>query len=123
MFKHSSSFCLLLIAAGQTNIPPTAHRDVGTMDRRDEHLTAGKLVQFETLQPFLSLDRDSANYVEAAQQMKTTEAAARVAAHRLRKRYRALLRDEIAHTVATPEEVDDEIRHLFEVLGGDGFRR
>ena len=90
---------------------------------RDEHLTAGKLVQFETLQPFLSLDRDSANYAEVAEQLNTTEATARVAAHRLRKRYRALLRDEIAHTVATPEEVDDEIRHLFEALAGDGALR
>ena len=83
---------------------------------RDEHQAAGKLGQFETLQPFLSLARDSANYDEAAQQLDTTEAAARVAAHRLRKRYRQLLRDEIAHTVATSDEIDDEIRHLFEVL-------
>ena len=87
---------------------------------RDEHLIAGKLSQFETLQPFLSLDRASANYVEAARQLKTTEATVRVAAHRLRKRYRSLLRDEIAQTVATPEDVEDEIRHLFEALAGDG---
>ncbi len=83
---------------------------------RDEHIAAGKLSQFETLQPFLSLARDTANYARAAQQLNSTEAALRVAAHRLRKRYRQLLRDEIAHTVATPDEIDDEIRHLFEVL-------
>lgn len=83
---------------------------------RDEHQAAGKLGQFETLQPFLSLARDTANYAEAARQLDTTEVAARVAAHRLRKRYRQLLRDEIAHTVATSDEIEDEIRHLFEVL-------
>jgi RNA polymerase sigma-70 factor (ECF subfamily) len=83
---------------------------------RDEQIAAGKLVQFETLQPFLSLDRDIANYADAAVRLNTTEAATRVAAHRLRKRYRSLLRDEIAHTVATVQEIDDEIRHLFQVL-------
>ena len=86
---------------------------------RDEHAAAGKLAQFEVLQPFLSLDRETANYAEASRELNTTEAAARVAAHRLRKRYRSLLRDEIAQTVASPEDVDDEIRHLFEALAGD----
>lgn len=83
---------------------------------RDEYVNAGKRDQFETLQPFLSTDRDSANYSEAAPRLSITVEAARVAAHRLRKRYRQLLRDEIAQTVATPDEIDDEIRHLFEVL-------
>ena len=83
---------------------------------RDEYVNAGKREQFETLQPFLSTDRDSANYSEAASRLSITVEAARVAAHRLRKRYRQLLRDEIAQTVASPEHVDDEIRHLFEVL-------
>lgn len=83
---------------------------------RDEHQIAGKLTHFEVLQPFLSLDRNTANYADAAARLNTTEGAARVAAHRLRKRYRTLLRDEIANTVATPDEIDDEIRHLFEAL-------
>ncbi len=83
---------------------------------RDEQIAHGKQAQFEVLQPFLSLDRDNANYADAAGQLNMTETATRVAAHRLRKRYRSLLRDEIAQTVATPQDVDDEIRHLFEVL-------
>lgn len=83
---------------------------------RDEQIEAGKLLQFETLQPFLSIDRDTANYADAARQLDSTESAIRVAAHRLRKRYRALLREEITHTVATPEEVDDEMRYLFTAL-------
>ena len=83
---------------------------------RDEHGDAGKLAQFEVLQAFLSLDRDTANYADAALLLNTTESAARVAAHRLRKRYRTLLRDEIDHTVAKPEEVEDELRYLFTAL-------
>ena len=68
------------------------------------------------LTPFLSRDRDGANYAEAAQRLHSSESKVRVAAHRLRKRYRELLREEIAHTVATPEEVEDELRYLFVVL-------
>jgi DNA-directed RNA polymerase specialized sigma24 family protein len=83
---------------------------------RDEQIDADKLSAFEVLQPFLSIDREAANYAQAAGQLGTTESAARVAAHRLRKRYRELLRDEIAHTVAGPEEIEDEIRYLFQAL-------
>jgi hypothetical protein len=46
-----------------------------------------------------------------------TEGAVKVAVHRLRQRYRAVLRDEIAQTVADPIEIDDEIRDLFAALG------
>ena len=48
-----------------------------------------------------------------------TESAAKVAAHRLRERYRELLRAEIAETVEKPEDVEDEIRSLFAVLGSE----
>jgi hypothetical protein len=47
-----------------------------------------------------------------------TEGAVKVAVHRLRQRYRQLLREEIANTVATPAEVDEEMHHLFAVLAG-----
>lgn len=83
---------------------------------RDDQIAHGKQTQFEILQPFLSLDRDRAIYADAARQLNMTESATRVAAHRLRQRYRSLLRNEISQTVATPQDVDDEIRHLFEVL-------
>jgi RNA polymerase sigma-70 factor (ECF subfamily) len=52
-----------------------------------------------------------------AERLGTTEGAARVAAHRLRRRYGELLRQEIAATVADPAQVDDEIRDLFAALG------
>ena len=50
------------------------------------------------------------------------EGAARTAAHRLRKRYRELLRDEISQTVSEPGEVDGEIRHLIAALGQEKSR-
>ena len=56
-------------------------------------------------------------YAELAARLNMTEGTVKVAVHRLRQRYRELLRDEIAHTVSSPAEVDDEIRHLFAVLG------
>ena len=83
---------------------------------RDEYLEMEKLILFECLQPFLSLDRDAANYCDAAKQLGMTEATARVAAHRLRKRYRELLRSEIAQNVATPDEIEDELKYLFTTL-------
>ena len=83
---------------------------------RDEYLSLEKLTEFETLTPFLSRDRDGANFADAAQRLDSSESSVRVAAHRLRKRYRELLREEIAHTVSTPEEVEDELRYLFVVL-------
>jgi RNA polymerase sigma-70 factor (ECF subfamily) len=51
-----------------------------------------------------------------AQDLGITETAARVAVHRLRQRYRQLIRAEVAGTVASPEEVDEEMHHLFQVL-------
>jgi len=82
-----------------------------------ESVAAGKQRQFEILQPTLAGSR-TASYEQIAQELGTTEEAARQAAHRLRKRYRELLREEIRRTIAEPGEVDDEIRSLFEVLGG-----
>jgi RNA polymerase sigma factor (sigma-70 family) len=69
--------------------------------------------QFAALKSFLTADKDTIPYAEVAGKLRTTEGAVKVAVHRLRKRYRALLREEIAHTVAGPAEVDEEIRHLF----------
>lgn len=57
------------------------------------------------------------SHAELAADSGITESALRVLLHRLRHRFRALLREEIAHTVATPTEVDAELRHLFAALG------
>lgn len=84
---------------------------------RQEQADAGKLAQFENLLPLLA-GPPPGGYAAAAAQLGLSENAARVAAHRLRQRYRERLRAEIAHTVCGPQEVDDEIRRLFEVVAG-----
>lgn len=85
---------------------------------RAEYQAARKENQFDRLKAFLGADRSEASYAAVAGDLGLTEGAAKVAAHRLRKRYRELLRAELAQAVADPAEVDDEIRHLFTALGG-----
>jgi len=80
---------------------------------RDEFIRAGKERHFEQLKVFITPQTAPASYAELAPALGLTEAAAAVAVHRLRRRYRELLRAEIAQTVASPNEVDDEIRSLF----------
>jgi RNA polymerase sigma-70 factor (ECF subfamily) len=70
----------------------------------------------EAMRPALATDRGALNYADMAHKLGITEAAARVAVHRLRQRYRQLIRAEVASTVASPEEVEAEMRHLFQVL-------
>lgn len=83
---------------------------------RKEFVAAGKGEQFEVLRVFLSAGKDSAPYAEVAGRLGSTAESVKVAVHRLRKRYRELLRAEIAHTVASSSEVDEEIRYLFRAL-------
>jgi RNA polymerase sigma-70 factor (ECF subfamily) len=71
---------------------------------------------FAALKPCLVGDRASQPYAELAVKLGMEEGTVKVAVHRLRQRYRELLRAEIANTVATPGEVDAEMRHLFKVL-------
>lgn len=74
---------------------------------------------FDELKMFLAGGRDLPDgYARAAESLGMTADAVRVAAHRLRQRYRELLRNEIAQTVAQPTDVEDEIRDLFQILGG-----
>jgi RNA polymerase sigma-70 factor (ECF subfamily) len=73
---------------------------------------------FAALRPTFIGERAAQPYAELAAQLDMTESAVRVAVHRLRKRYRALLRAEIAQTVALREDVDEEMRHLFQGLSG-----
>jgi len=67
---------------------------------------------------YLSGDNDVPGFAEAGQRLGWSEGATRVAVHRLRRQYRDLLREEIAQTVAEPETIDDELRHLLAVLRG-----
>jgi RNA polymerase sigma-70 factor (ECF subfamily) len=75
-------------------------------------IAAGEEAAFERLKGCLAGSQAEA-YAEIGASLGKSEGAVRVAVHRLRRQYRELLRDEIAQTVAGPEEVDDEIRHLF----------
>jgi RNA polymerase sigma-70 factor (ECF subfamily) len=81
-----------------------------------EFAAAGKLQQFELLKVLLWGDKTAPPYSEVAAQMGLSEGALKVAVHRLRLRYRELLRKEVAQTVETPEEVDEELRHLIAVI-------
>jgi RNA polymerase sigma factor (sigma-70 family) len=83
---------------------------------REEYSAAGKGAPFELLRPLLGGGRAVAAYADIARQLGMTEGAAKVAAHRMRKRYRILLRHELAQTVVDPADVDDEICWLFKAL-------
>jgi len=83
---------------------------------REEYTRDGKEKQFEQLKPTLTEASRSVPYAEIAARLGTSEGAVKVAVHRLRQRYRELLRAEIADTVAGAEDVDDEIRSLFAAL-------
>jgi len=73
---------------------------------------------FEKARSFLSGEKGEVSYGQVAVSLNMTEGAFKVAIHRLRQRYGELVRAEIAQTVATPEEADEELRYLFAVLRG-----
>ena len=78
---------------------------------------AEKKELFEKLKPHLMADRAAIPYADAAMALSMNEGAVKVAVHRLRRRFRELFREEVAQTVAAPEEIDDEIRHLLSAFG------
>jgi RNA polymerase sigma-70 factor (ECF subfamily) len=80
---------------------------------REEHSEEEKAKLFDCLKPFLMLGKSVIPYAEAAANLGLTEGAVRVAVHRLRRRYRELLRDEIAQTLSRPDQVEEELRALF----------
>jgi RNA polymerase sigma-70 factor (ECF subfamily) len=80
---------------------------------RAEYAALGKARTFDALQGCLSGEEDSAAVTAAAERLNLRRGAVRMAVLRLRRRYTQLLRFEIAQTVRTPEQIDDEIRHLF----------
>jgi RNA polymerase sigma-70 factor (ECF subfamily) len=84
----------------------------------EEYRAAGKSALFDTLRVALAGKSDAAPYAELARQLDMSEGAVKVAVHRLRQRYRELLRETIADTVSGPDEVEDELRYLFRTLAG-----
>jgi RNA polymerase sigma-70 factor (ECF subfamily) len=83
---------------------------------RGEFESAGKLAQFECLKTYLEGDVSRGDYNVAARELQMSAGAVAVAVHRLRQRYREVLRREIAETVGTPEQVEDELRDLQAIL-------
>ena len=68
---------------------------------------------FAQLKPLLSGEQTELSYAQLGQRFGISEANVKVTVHRLRRRYRELLREEVANTVESPDQIDDEIRHLF----------
>ncbi len=88
-----------------------------TLDRlRREFATASRGELFELLEPHLWGDDSSTPYAGISASLSMTTVAVKVTMHRLRSRYRALLRDEIAQTLGDRETIEDELRHIRHVL-------
>lgn len=83
---------------------------------REEYKKDDRGELFQHLSFCLAGERSAVPYARLAPQLQLTEGALRVAVHRLRQRYRQMLQDEIAHTVAAPGEVQEELHHLMLVL-------
>jgi RNA polymerase sigma-70 factor (ECF subfamily) len=83
---------------------------------RDEHAAAGKLGEFEQLKECITMAGRGTPYAQIAARLSMSEGAIKTTVHRLRRRYREILEEEIAHTVASAQEIETERRHLLSVL-------
>ena len=83
---------------------------------KDEYAATANAALFDSLTQLLPDEPEAPSRADIAAQFGMTENAVTQAFHRFRQRYQKLLRQEIAHTVATPGDVDDELRHLITVL-------
>lgn len=82
----------------------------------EEYQTEGKAALFSELRRYLSCPADRAAYTATGQRLGMSADAVAMAVMRLRRRYRELVRAEVANTVATPAEIDDEMRYLVDLL-------
>jgi RNA polymerase sigma-70 factor (ECF subfamily) len=83
----------------------------------EESAADDKTERFERMKPFLTMGKGEIPYASAAADLDMDEGAVRVAVHRLRKRYRELLREEIAHTLSDPAMVEEELAVLLGAFG------
>jgi RNA polymerase sigma-70 factor (ECF subfamily) len=83
---------------------------------RDEYRSAGNLRFFDQMKKMLMDEPDRPSQAQVARDFEMTENAVKQAFHRFRQHYQRLLREEIAHTVALPSEIEDELRHLVAVV-------
>jgi RNA polymerase sigma factor (sigma-70 family) len=91
-------------------------RAIGNL--REEYEQSNRLHIFEALKSYLGGETSKVPYREIAKQLEATEGAVKVAVHRLRRRCRELLRQEIAQTVDSSDESDDELQSLFQAVQG-----
>lgn len=82
----------------------------------EEYRVAGSTRLFEELKQLLADDPDRPSQAQIARELGIAENAVKQAFHRLRQRYRLLLREEIAQTVVAPDDVENELRHFIAVL-------
>ena len=83
---------------------------------RQEFSEAGKEEEFDRLKGFLTGEEPRVPYRQVASELGISEGAVKASVHRLRQRFGSLLREEIGETVAHPDQVDDEVRHLLGVI-------
>lgn len=83
---------------------------------QQEFGSTGRAAQFERLKGFLEGEVARGDYDRAAADLKVSPGAVAMAVQRLRQRYRELVRDEVAQTVAVPAEIEEEMKHLIAVL-------
>jgi DNA-directed RNA polymerase specialized sigma24 family protein len=83
---------------------------------RQDFSAAGKAKLFDHLKVFLTAESAPVSHAEMASALGQTEGAIKVTVHRMRQRYRELVREEIAHTVASPSEIDEELNDLLAAL-------
>ena len=84
---------------------------------QNDAVQKSKFEHFEALKPFLTGEEPQLSYSETASSLGISEGAVKVAVHRLRRKFRDIVRDEIAQTVSSPAEVEDELRHLWSAVG------
>ncbi len=92
--------------------------DSVTLRLKEEFAGAGMSERFEELKVYLLADQEPVAYAEMARRLSISEGAVRTAIYRMRQRYGELFRAEIAQTVTSVPEMEEEIRHFLSVLGG-----
>lgn len=86
---------------------------------RAEYSARGQTALFDRLQDYQPHDPGGQSYAQLGGEFGMTEAAVKSAVQRMRQRHRELLREEVAHTVTRPEEIEEELRHFRALLGRD----
>ena len=84
-----------------------------------EYAERGRKDWFDALFPSITSDEGAVSYLEIAKKINSTEGAVKVASHRMRQKYRDVLRSQVAKTVASEAEVDEELQTLCKVLSGE----